>query len=286
MIQTNGLFLDRLEPEYVNRFHTILVSLDGDEATTDSFRGKGTFRKAINNLKLIRKNGFEGEIIARMTVMEPTDVYEQVNWLLDNSEFSFSSVHWQLNAGFWKNDFQRRKFREWANQSYNPGIRGLVKFWVDRMEDDGVALRLYPFLGIAQSLIEGETQNLLRCGGGWINFAVQTDGYIVPCPTMWGMKNYYLGHIESANPLNLKQVSVGEPCSNCDTLDVCGGRCLYANVTKRWDRKAYSLVCDTVRNLIDAISEETPRIKNLIREQRINHKSFEFMKYNGCEIIP
>jgi hypothetical protein len=38
--------------------------------------------------------------------------------------------------------------------------------------------------------------------------------------------------------------------------------------------------------LIDAISEETPRIKNLIREQRINHKSFEFMKYNGCEIIP
>ncbi len=154
------------------------------------------------------------------------------------------------------------------------------------MEDDGVALRLYPFLGIAQSLIEGETQNLLRCGGGWINFAIQTDGYIVPCPTMWGMKNYYLGHIESANPLNLKQVSVGEPCSNCDTLDVCGGRCLYANVTKRWDRKAYSLVCDTVRNLIDAISEETPRIKNLIREQRINHKSFEFMKYNGCEIIP
>ena len=35
IIQTNGLLLDRLAPEYVNRFHTILVSLDGDEALTD-----------------------------------------------------------------------------------------------------------------------------------------------------------------------------------------------------------------------------------------------------------
>ena len=35
MIQTNGLLLDKLEPEYVNRFQTILVSLDGDEALTD-----------------------------------------------------------------------------------------------------------------------------------------------------------------------------------------------------------------------------------------------------------
>ena len=55
MIQTNGLLLDKLEPEYVNRFHTILVSIDGEEALTDYYRGKGTFRKVVDNLKLIRK---------------------------------------------------------------------------------------------------------------------------------------------------------------------------------------------------------------------------------------
>ncbi len=286
MIQTNGLFLDRLEPEYVNRFHTILVSLDGDEAATDFSRGKGTFRKVINNLKLIKKNGFEGELIARMTVMEPIDICEQVKWLISNEEFPFTSVHWQLNAGFWKSDFQRRDFAEWIRQSYNPGIRRLARFWVNYMQDSGVVLRLYPFLGIARSLIEGESQNLLRCGGGWVNYAIQTDGYIVPCPTMWGMKNYYLGHINSANPLKMKQVFVGEPCNSCDILNLCGGRCLYANVTKRWDKEAYSLVCDTVRNLISAISEETPRITSLIEEKKISRKNFEFMKYNGCEIIP
>ena len=112
MIQTNGLLLNRLEPEYVNRFHTILVSVDGDEALTDFYRGKGTFRRAIDNLKLIKLNGFNGELIARMTVMEQTDIYEQVTWLLKNDAFSFSSVHWQLNAGFLGKRFCKERLQK------------------------------------------------------------------------------------------------------------------------------------------------------------------------------
>ncbi|TRO55022.1 4Fe-4S cluster-binding domain-containing protein, partial [Candidatus Bathyarchaeota archaeon] len=87
MIQTNGLLLNRLEPDYVNRFHTILVSLDGDEKLTDYYRGLGTFRKVVDNVKLIVHNGFRGELIARMTVMEQTDIYKQVTWLVNNEEY-------------------------------------------------------------------------------------------------------------------------------------------------------------------------------------------------------
>jgi len=286
MIQTNGVLLHRLESEYVNRLHTILVSIDGDEALTDYYRGKGTFRKVIENVRLIKKNGFRGELIARMTVMEQTDIYKQVRWLLDNEIFPFSSVHWQLNAGFWGNDFGRREFKRWSRESYNPGIRKLVEFWVDQMEKNGAILRLYPFLGIAHSFLSGEEKSFLRCGGGWINYAIQTDGYIVPCPAMWGMKDYYVGHISNANPLKLKKVFVGEPCTKCDILSVCGGRCLYANITKRWKAEEYSLVCDTVRNLVGAISKEMPRIRKLVENERISLKDFEFTKYNGCEIIP
>ena len=39
MIQTNGMLLDQLEPEIVNRLSTILVSLDGGEEITDGNRG-------------------------------------------------------------------------------------------------------------------------------------------------------------------------------------------------------------------------------------------------------
>jgi len=286
IVQTNGLLLDRLEPEYVNRFHTILVSIDGDEALTDFYRGHGTFRKVVENLKLIKHNGFGGEIVARMTVMEQTDIYKQVRWLLENGEFPFSSIHWQLNAGFWSKDFERRDFKRWSEESYNPGIRKLVKFWVDSMEKSGIVFRLYPFLGVAQSLLLGEERSLLRCGAGWINYAIQTDGYIVPCPSMWGMKDYYLGHISNADPLSLKKVFVGEPCTKCEIFNLCGGRCLYANITKRWKASAYNLVCETVRNLIEAIRAETPRIQELVREKKIRLEDFEFMKYNGCEIIP
>jgi uncharacterized protein len=128
MIQTNGLLLDKLEPKYVNRFHTILVSIDGQEALTDHYRGKGTFRRVIENLRLIKRNGFSGELIARMTIMEQTDIEKQVKWLLDNDEFSFSSIHWQLNAGFWGNDYQRRNFENWTKTSYIPGVDALIDF--------------------------------------------------------------------------------------------------------------------------------------------------------------
>jgi putative peptide-modifying radical SAM enzyme len=285
MIQTNGLLLDKLSPEYVNRFHTILVSIDGGKTLTDYYRGKGTFGKLIANLRLIRQNGFSGELIARMTVMEQTDIYKQVTWLLSNDKFPFSSIHWQLNAGFWS-DFAKRDFRQWSEDSYNPGIRKLVKFWIDYMEKNHTVLKLYPILGVAHSMLFRETASLLRCGGGWINYAIQTDGHIVPCPTMWGMKDYYLGHISNTNPLRLRKVSVGMPCVKCDAFGVCGGRCLYTNIVKRWNNDAYSLVCNTVRNLIEATAEQMPRIKKLVESGKMSMADFEFMKYNGCEIIP
>jgi uncharacterized protein len=287
MIQTNGLLLDKLEPKYVNCFHTILVSIDGEEALTDYYRGNGTFRKVIENLKLITRNGFGGELIARVTVMEQTDIYKQVRWLLDNDEFSFSSIHWQLNAGFWGNDYQRRSFEQWTKTSYILGVKKLAEFWVDQMEERGIVLKLYPLLGIAESLLHEEKNCLMRCGGGWINYAIQTDGYIIPCPTMWGMKEYYLGHIKDANPLKLKQLFVSEkPCTQCSILGVCGGRCLYTNITKRWSEEAYSKVCYTVEQLIDAVKGKIPRIQQLLKNKQIRLEDFDYLKYNGCEIIP
>ena len=51
MIQTNGILLDRLAPETVNRFSTILVSLDGRETLTDENRGAGVFSRVMENVK-------------------------------------------------------------------------------------------------------------------------------------------------------------------------------------------------------------------------------------------
>ena len=284
-IQTNGLHLNKLEPKYVNRLSTIFVSIDGTEKLTDYYRGKGVYRKVIENIKTAKKNGFEGEVTARMTLMEETDIHENVRWLLNNPDHSFSSIHWQLDAGFWKNDFQHRNFEEWIENSYNPQIRRLVEFWVDTMAADGRVLRLYPLLAVMQSLLLGD-ESRLRCGSGWANYSIQTDGHIIPCPAMSGMKDYYLGHINDSHPLRLKQVYVGEPCTNCEILGECGGRCLYANITKRWSNEAYSLVCRTVKNLVESLRASLPRVQRLVAEERIRLSDFEHLKYNSCEVIP
>jgi putative peptide-modifying radical SAM enzyme len=285
ILQTNGILLDKLKPNYANKIHTILVSIDGDEELTDFYRGKGTYRKVIKNVNLLRRQGFKGEIIARMTVLEPTDIYKQVKWLLFNQECPFESVHWQLDALFWKNDFKKRNFYEWVKKDYNPGIKKLIKFWVSYMEKTGRVLRIYPFLGLMQSLLLNE-KSLLRCGAGWAMFNIQTDGNISPCPVMAGMKDFYLGDIEHSSPLSLKRVFVSSPCTECHIYDLCGGRCLYANVTKLWGKEGFRLVCKTVENLIDSLKEALPKVKMLIYKGRISIKDFEYTKYNSCEIIP
>jgi radical SAM protein with 4Fe4S-binding SPASM domain len=155
------------------------------------------------------------------------------------------------------------------------------------MVEKGEVLKLYPLLGIANSLLQDEKECLMRCGGGWINYAIQTDGYIIPCPTMWGMKAYYLGHIKDANPLALRKLFVEQkPCNECKILGVCGGRCLYTNITKRWTDDAYNKVCYTVTKLIESVKSEVPRMKELISSGRITLQDFDYVKYNGAEIIP
>jgi uncharacterized protein len=284
-IQTNGLNLNKLPKEYVNRLATIFVSVDGTEELTDYYRGKGVYKKVTENIKMIKRNGFEGEIVARMTLMEETDIYQSIRWLLNNSDYSFSSVHWQLDAGFWQNDFQKRNFSEWTENNYNPQLRRLIKFWVDIMETESKVLRLYPLLGVMQSLLLGE-ESLLRCGSGWANYSIQTDGHIIPCPAMSGMKDYYLGNIRDVHPLQLKKVYVGQPCSSCKILWECGGRCLYANITKKWSNTAYDQVCNTVRNLVESLKLSLPKVKSLIARERIGLSDFEHLKCNSCEIIP
>jgi len=286
IIQTNGLHLEDIVPKYLNRLHTILVSIDGDEMQTDQNRGRGTYRRIIQNLKKIRKNGFEGEIIARMTVSVNTDIEEQVKHLVYNNGHPFTSIHWQLDAQFWEKDYDEHLFEKWISQNYNLQIRNLIDFWIKYMEKDGKVLKIYPFLGVMESLLKA-VPSKLRCGAGWIEFNIQTDGIITPCPVMAGMKDFYLGNIYDTNPMDLiDAVSVTEPCPQCKIFHLCGGRCLYANATKLWGERGFQLVCNTVRNLIYWLKRSLPKIQSFIRKDIVSIEDFDYTKYNSCEIIP
>jgi len=284
MMQTNGLLLDRLAPGIIDQFNTILVSLDGRRELTDANRGNGVYDRVMKNVRDLRAHDYSGELIARMTVTEKTDIVDAVHWLAENPDYSFSSIHWQLDANF-AGDFSQRQFAEWAATQYNPGIRTLVTDWVDHMEEKGEVLRWYPFLDPMEDLLLSHP-SLLRCGSGHTNYTVMTDGYIAPCPVMIGMKQYYVGHIRDATPCSLERIDVGGECTTCGIRTFCGGRCLYSNITRPWSEPDRRLVCGTVENLRVALTEAIPRVKNLIAERVIIPEQFCHEKFNGCEIIP
>jgi putative peptide-modifying radical SAM enzyme len=279
MLQTNGLLLDQLPLEILHRFHTLLVSIDGPEALTDLHRGTGVYARVLANLDRLAGNGFPGELIARMTVDEATAIEEAV---LHCDGLPVSGVHWQLDANFW-GDHAARDFGRWVRESYNPGIRRLVEAWVARMETGEVG-RWYPFLDTTWDLLCGEPTRL-RCGSGYANYTIQTDGMIVPCPIMTGMTGFYLGHIRTTDPLRLPAVHI-EGCGDCAVASFCGGRCLYSAVTEPWPAAGREEVCGTVRTLHDALVSALPRIRGLLGDGTITTSDFDHLKFNGCEIIP
>ena len=285
MLHTNGTQLHKVKTDYLNRLHTISISIDGDERLNDYYRGQGIYKKITGNARLVRDHGFKGEIIARMTVQEETEIYSQVLHLLNNPDFSFDSVHWQLNALFWKNDYKRRDFARWAHESYDPGVQSLIVEWVRKMREEGKVLRLYPLMSVTRSLLLNEP-TLLRCGAGCAEYNIQTDGKISPCPVMAGMKDFYNGDIETSDPMHLTQTLIGRACTGCDVLDICGGRCLYANITMKWGEKGHEEVCSTVKSMVRGLQHSLPEIQALIDSGRISMKDFEHTKFNSCEIIP
>lgn len=287
MMQTNGFFLNKLPSEYVNRLHTILISLDGDSVHTNERRGKGVYEKVISNIKLIRKNGFKGEIIARMTIDESSNIYENVRYLYDNNDFSFSSVHWQLDAQFWKSDYSERDFKGWTVTRYNPEIKKLVDWWFDEIRQNKSVPKLYPFVGVMQSLLTGE-KSPMKCGAGHSLLGIQTDGRVVACPITAGYKPFRMGDIRSSD---LKEIEDNimlpqNQCLNCEIADVCAGRCLYANNTQLWGDKGFKEVCDTIFFLVNMLKSKLPEIKEMIEKKEISLSDFDYEKYNGAEIIP
>ncbi|MDD1697120.1 MAG: TIGR04084 family radical SAM/SPASM domain-containing protein [Methanoregula sp.] len=284
MLQTNGLLLDQLCPEIINRFSTILISVDGREDLTDVNRGKGTYRKVMHNIKKIRNDGYTRDLIARMTVNENTDIDDAVHWLAGNPDYSFSSIHWQLDANF-TSDFPHRRFRDWVVENYNPGILRLVTDWVDHMENEREVLRWYPFLDPMEDLLLGR-QSMLRCGSGHANYSIMTDGHIAPCPVMIGMSQYYVGHIRDSDPRDLAVITINGECADCHIRGFCGGRCLYSNIIKPWGADERRIVCSTVETLHTGLLNALPRVKDLIARGVILPADFSHEKYNGCEIIP
>lgn len=287
VIQTNGTFIHKLKSDYLKKFDSILVSLDGTESVTDYYRGKGVFQRVIkDNLRNIRSLGFNGDLIARMAVSQQSDIFRDVMFLLDHQNPVFDHVHWQLNA-FWAPDGSWNDMEHWINNSYNPGITRLVEYWLKHMVKTGLVLGIVPFLAIMNSLLRNEPSKL-RCGSGIDAFAIATSGSLLACPISPEYESMHVGNIHTNTPESIKNsLLIEEPCTSCEVYSICGGRCLFVNQIPTWKDEEFKAICSTVKHLIKELQRIQPNIQNLIKQNKLAIEDFYYPKYNnGCEIIP
>ncbi len=285
MLQTNALLLPRMGVEYVRRFHSILVSIDGREEVTDYYRSRGVYRRVLEAVRWLRRVGFEGDIVARMAVSQQSDIYREVRHLLDLRDPQFDHVHWQLNV-VWDAEGNWTDFDGWVERSYKPGITRLAEDWFRAMRRGHVE-GIVPFLPIMYTLLTGHGSRL-RCGSGIDTFAIHVDGSIGVCPISPDWDFSIVGNIWDTDPGTLRDcMTVDEPCPSCDVYDVCGGRCLFANKQRLWGEEGFEKVCGTVRHLVNTLKSMIPEVQGLIDSGRIGTEDFNYPDHNnGCEIVP
>ncbi len=280
VLQTNGLLLRLVPDACLQRFDAILVSLDGRPETTDANRGAGVHRQVMENVQAVRPR-FGGDLIARMTASQQTDIHDDVLHLLGQG---FDHVHWQINA-IWSPDGSWNDFSAWVETSYTPGLTRLADLWLGEMET-GRVLGIVPFLGVLRRILFGGSG--LPCGAGRDAFAVTTDGMILACPIGPDYDWNRIRPLEGAKPQDLKdQVPVGEPCTSCDLMPLCGGRCLFANREARWAEEHFRIVCGTVRHLVDEMRRIEPRVRGLLAAGVVTREALDYPPFNNTtEIIP
>lgn len=280
VIQTNGLLAENLDPAYWREFNTILPSIDGCENVTDTYRGGGVYRRVLKTAGWLRDIGFKGDIIARMTVTEQSDIYREVTHLIGLN--LFDHVHWQLNVVWsprWKS------FRVWLEENYKPGLNALVKLWIENLSE-GRILGLAPLQGILKRLISKSSNP--PCGAGVESFSILTDGTILACPIAVDAAWAKLGDIYSLTPEDLPgRIAIGEPCTSCRIFQACGGRCLYTHVERLWGIDGFKDVCESTEHLVEKILDVKPYVEKLVASGAVDKNKLLYPAFNNTvEIVP
>ncbi len=287
LLQTNGLMLHRLPSRYLHQFEGILVSIDGRNEVTDWYRGENVTRRIIENVRFIReKKNYLGDLIARLTVSEKSDIFEEVRYLA--SLGLFDHYHWQIDA-LWDfpKDLRWKNFDHWLDHVYNPGITRLVKWWIEDMKRTGVPLGIVPFIGLSRILLKGE-RVALQCGAGLNAFSITTNGIVLPCPVAAGYEWARIGTLRELLPKDIVgKIHLEEPCLSCDIRHVCGGRCLVANKTKYWGQEGFFKVCDSIRHLINEIRSHLEELNELVENGILTEEVLGYPATKmGLEVIP
>ena len=284
-LQTNGTLLDDIPDWALGRLSNILVSIDGGEATTDGYRGRGIYRQVLKNLAAVRDK-IGGTVTARVTWGNPATTFEELDELV-SADGHFDYLYWQFVADemYGGDSIERRK----------AVLLRLIERFFSRTDS---IYPLIPLMGIvrnkllpnrAQELYAGRTQ--CRVSSHLIN--VMPNGQIYPCPDMMYAHDMQMGDVRSnwlkKSPL---QPAASMPCEGCEAFSWCRRNCMknlwlgYVKNDLRYRANVVEPICDLLRFIGREIDKHDPqawfaRLPVPLRRQITDCEVYEYV-----EIMP
>ena len=166
---TNGMLLNRLPDELLEKMHCFLIAIEGDKKIHESYKPTGSYDKILSNVKEIKRRT-TAETIARLTIQENSNICRSVGDLADHFDF----VYWQIVN---KDSFDNPKA---FIDNYTLNIPKLFDSWKEALKR-GRVLNYIPFSRIVLSQIENKTIPSFWCGSGSDHQAIDMHGNIYTC---------------------------------------------------------------------------------------------------------
>lgn len=256
-LQTNGTLIDDLPPWVLQRLSNVLVSIDGGQAITDSFRGRGVYRKVLKNLRAVREH-IAGSVTARVTWSSPSTGFEELDALV-HADSPFDYLYWQFVAG--------DAYPPDSIEARRETLRRLVRRF---FADSGEVYPVIPIMGIVRNkLLPGRAQELYggrtQCRASSHLLNVMPDGAIYPCPDLLYEPDMMMGSIREnwLKPSPLQRMAQ-MPCDGCEAFSWCRGNCAknlhlgYVKGDLAYRDAVVDPICDLVRFLGSEIDAHDP----------------------------
>ena len=244
---SNGTLMTDDILEYIKstkRCDSIQVSIDGPGPDThDIFRGKGTFEKALNGLKLLLKHKLPATV--RVTLHRFNYKYfdEVARLLLEEVGLPSFSTNSASNFGLCREnrDSTQLNAEEYSEamaklMELNVKYKGRIgaqagplasgKHWMEIEEAINKGVKSLPGCGYLRS-----------CGGVFSKMAVRADGVMLPCSQMPHvelgrinkdrLRDVWMNHSEFKRLRERRDIPLGqfELCRDCKYIPYCRGGC-------------------------------------------------------------
>ncbi len=284
-LQTNATLISKLPDETLGRLSNVLASIDGGEATTDGYRGRGIYRQVMKNLRQVRAK-VGGSITARVTWGNPDTCFEELDQLV-GEDTPFDYLYWQFVAD-----------EQYGGDSVPKRQAVLVQLIDKFFSRSDVLYPLIPLMGMvrnklfptrAQELYAGRAQ--CRVSTHLLN--VMPNGEIYPCPDLLYAPDMKMGDIKGnwlkKSPL---QLSPEMPCEACQAYSWCRGNCLknmynaYVKQDAHYRTRVVEPICELLRFMGREIDKRNPqawfdRATLPVRKQIMDCEVYEYV-----EIMP